>query len=181
MIDLFYTTLGIFFIFLIPFLIIKYMKIFNLILLFTTFILIIVLLNTEENYQKIALWKHTEEYNPIQKTEFLPIKSIKVLAYPAKDISDFDFIKTDGIFSIVKNEEYSKECLKNYFVKITSECPITDIIVKTTSISPEGYTNQKIANNIYLHYTNEKNWKGHYMKVYQLVRIIYVIVKMNLR
>ena len=160
MIDLFYTTLGIFFIFLIPFLIIKYMKLFSLFFLFINFILIIVLITTQQNYQKTDLWKYTEEYNPIQKTEFLPIKSIKVLAYPAKDISDFDFIKTDGVFSIVKNEEYSKECLKNYFVKETSECPITDIIVKTSSISPEGYTNQKIANNIYLHYTNEKKLEG---------------------
>jgi hypothetical protein len=136
------------------------MKLFSLFFLFINFILIIVLITTQQNYQKTDLWKYTEEYNPIQKTEFLPIKSIKVLAYPAKDISDFDFIKTDGVFSIVKNEEYSKECLKNYFVKETSECPITDIIVKTSSISPEGYTNQKIANNIYLHYTNEKKLEG---------------------
>ena len=161
MIDLFYTTLGIFFIFLIPFLIIKYMKIFNLIWLFTTFILIIVLLNTEENYQKIALWKYTEEYNPIQKTEFLPIKSIKVLHDPVNDINDFDFIKTDGIFSIIKNEEYSKECLKNYFVKKTSECPITDIIVeKTNGNSHDGYFKQKIDGNNYLYYTNEKLLEG---------------------
>ena len=73
MIDLFYTTIGIFFIFLIPFLMIKYMKIFNLLFLFINFILIIVLLATKENYQKIDLWKFTEE-KPHSKNRIFTIK-----------------------------------------------------------------------------------------------------------
>jgi len=133
MIDLFYTTIGIFFIFLIPFLMIKYMKILNLLFLFINFILIIVLLATKENYQKIDLWKYTEEYNPIQKTEFLPLNSIEGKLGADSEI-EFVFTKTDRIFSIVKNDKYSKECLKNYFVKKESECPITDIILKERQV-----------------------------------------------
>ena len=169
MFDLLITTIGIFFIFIGLFFLITYYKIFNLLLWFIYFILIPVLLLFEFNYKTLDSWKNPEEYHPIQKTEFLPIKSIKGVFDSNNKLIGLDFRKTNGIFSIVKDDEYSKECLPNYYIKQTSECPMTDIILEKTQVNTHNnYIEQKISENMYLYYTKESKLDG---KLYEEISI----------
>ena len=48
-------------------------------------------------------------------------------------------------FSIIETEEYSKECLNNYFIKENDICPITDIIL-TTDANNYNYYNDYNTN-----------------------------------
>ena len=169
MLDLLITTVGIIFIYILPFFCKKHMKHFITFLMVPNFVIILVLIYAEYTYKKLDLWKYPEEYHPIQKTKFLPIKSIKGIYDSSENLINLDFGKTDGIFSIVKNDEYSKECLHNYYIKQTSECPMTDIILEKTQVNTHSnYIEQKISDNIYLYYTKESNLDG---KLYQNLSI----------
>lgn len=175
MIDLFMTAVGIFGIFLLPFLMIRYLKIFNLMFLFVTFILALVLLSTSENYEELDLWENSV-YNPIRKTKFLPIKRIKAFKLSDGEY-DFDLIKTDGIFSIVKNDEYSKECLENYFIRSTNECPITDLKFKkglSQSHILIDYDEQQIDDGLYTQIII--NLVGVYIQVYLFT--LFLLIKL---
>ena len=175
MFDLLITTIGMIFIFTGPFFLIKHYKIFNWLLLAIYFILIPVLLLFEFNYKKLDSWKNPEEYHPIQKTEFLPIKSIKGVFDSNNKLIGLNFRKTNGIFSIVKDDEYSKECLHNYYIKQSSECPMTDIIVEKTQVNTHNnYVEQKISENMYLYYTKESKLDG---KLYEEISIKSVKIK----
>ena len=169
MLDLLITTVGIIFIYILPFFCKKHMKHFITFLMVPNFGIILVLIYAEYTYKKLDLWKYPEEYHPIQKTKFLPIKSIKGIYDSSENLINLDFGKTDGIFSIVKNDEYSKECLHNYYIKQTSECPMTDIILEKTQVNTHSnYIEQKISDNMYLYYTKESNLDG---KLYQNLSI----------
>ena len=92
--------------------------------------------------------------------------AIKIPIFPIKD---FDFAMENEKKPIIilqrlenityqnfKDNEYTKECLKNYFIKSDEECPITDIIIqKEKNNTPVGY-HEKIFKNIYFYYTNNK-------------------------
>ena len=132
MLDLLVTTAGIIGIYLFFFFCFKYIKILSVLLQAPNLIIILVLLYGDFNYKKLDLWNKTEEYLSLHKSQFLPIKSIKGIFDSDSNLKDLDFKKTDGIFSIVKDDEYSKECLHNYYIKETSECPMTDIILEKT-------------------------------------------------
>ena len=169
MLDLLITTIGMIFIFIGPFFLITHYKIFNWLLLVINFILIFVLLLFEFNYKTLDSWKNPEVYHPIQKTEFLPIKSIKGVFDSNSNLIGLDFRKTNGIFSIVKDDEYSKECLHNYYIKQASECPMTDIILEKTQVNThDNYVEQKISENMYLYFTKESKLDG---KLYEDISI----------
>ena len=168
MLDLIITTIGIFLIFLIPFFIIKLIKRFNCYLLLTHIITMLILIGGFQAYILSDYLKFSEEYYSIQKTIFLPIKNIKGIFDTNNDLTNLDFRTTDGIFSIVRNDEYSKECLQNYYIKQSSECPITDIILEKEKVSHKGYFEQKISDNIYLYYTKESKLDG---KLYEDISI----------
>ena len=169
MLDLIITTICMIIIFFFPFFLFKYMKIFNLLLLFINYILIMVLIFNNKDYRKLDAWKYPEEFHPIQKTIFLPIKSIKGIYDSNSNLINLDFMKTDGIFSIVKSDEYSKECLHNYYIKETSECPMTDIILEKTQVNThDNYVEQKISDDMYLYYTKESKLDG---KLYEDISI----------
>ena len=168
MLDLIITTIGIFLIFLIPFFIIKEIKTFNCCLQFAHIITMLTLIYGLQVYILSDYLKFSEEYYSIQKTIFLPIKNIKGIFDTNNDLTNLDFRTTEGIFSIVKNDEYSKECLQNYYIKQSSECPITDIILEKEKVSHKGYFEQKISDNIYLYYTKESKLDG---KLYEDISI----------
>ena len=99
----------------------------------------------------------------------MPIKSIKGVFNSNNKLIGLDFRKTNGIFSIVKDDEYSKECLHNYYIKQTSECPMTDIILEKTQVNTHAnYIEQKISENMYLYYTKESKLDG---KLYEEISI----------
>ena len=160
MLDLLITTVGIFLIYILLFFCITIMKKLVFFLMLPNFVIILVLIYADINYKKFYLWQYPEEYSAIQRTKFLPIKSIKGILDPSGNVKDLDFEKTDGIFSIEKNDEYSKECLHNYYIKQTNECPITDIILEKGQVTHNNYIEQKISNNMYLYYKKESNLDG---------------------
>ena len=168
MLELIITTIGIFLIFLIPFFIIEKIKMFNCCLQFAHIITMLILIGGFQAYILSDYLKFSEEYYSIQKTIFLPIKNIKGIFDTNNDLTNLDFRTTDGIFSIVRNDEYSKECLQNYYIKQSSECPITDIILEKEKVSHKGYFEQKISDNIYLYYTKESKLDG---KLYEDISI----------
>ena len=166
MFDLLITTAVLFVGYILFFCCIKYMKLFIPLLSIPNFIIIVILyFDNSIKYKNYSLWENPQKYKPFHKTDFLPIKSINGI-YDASNLKDLDFGKTDGIFSIVKNDEYSKECLHNYFIKQTSDCPITDIILETTQVlTHSNYIELKIPNSKYLYYKKENNLDG---KLYQI-------------
>ena len=164
MLDLLITISIIFFIFLIRFFLVRSIEGFNIFLQFVHVNTMFILIGITEIYLLI----YPEEYYPIRKTKFLPIKNIKGIYDSNNDLTDLDFRKTDGIFSFVKNEEYSKECLHNYYIKQSSECPITDIILEKKKASHESYFEQIISDNMYLYYTRESKLDG---KLYEDISI----------
>jgi len=172
MLDLLISTVGMIIIFFFPFFLIKYMKIFKLLMVFINFCLILALISNIQSFKDLDVWKFPEEFHPIQKTIFLPIKSIKGIYDSNSNLINLDFGKTDGIFSIVKTNEYSKECLHNYFIKQTSDCPMTDIILEKTQVNThDNYIEQKISDEMYLYYTKESNLEG---KLYENISIFTV-------
>ena len=139
------------------------LKAFNFCLHFAHMITMIILIKVFQDLMKIS-----EDYYSIQKTIFLPIKNIKGIFDTNNDLTNLDFRTTDGIFSIVKNDEYSKECLHNYYIKQSSECPITDIILEKEKVAHKGYFEQIISDNIYLYYTRQSKLDG---KLYEDISI----------
>ena len=162
--DLLITISIIFFIFLISFFLIRPIKAFNIFLQFVHVNTMFILIGITKSYLLI----YPEEYYPIRKTKFLPIKNIIGIYDSNNDLTDLDFRKTDGIFSFVKNEVYSKECLHNYYIKQSSECPITDIILEKEQASHDGYFEQIISDNMYIYYTRESKLDG---KLYEDISI----------
>ena len=162
--DLLITISGIFLLFLILFFLINIKKIFNFFLQFA----ILVLIGVSEAKILFYFWNYQEEYYPIQKTKFLPIKNIKGIFDSNNGLTNLDFRTSNGIFSIIKNDEYSKECLHNYYIKQSSECPITDIILEKEKIVHNGYFEQKISDNMYLYYSRESKLDG---KLYKDISI----------
>ena len=166
MLDLLITTISIFFVYILFFCCIKFMRFFILILLLIpNFIIITVLYFIKFGYKKYYLWQYEKKYEPFHKTNFLPIKSIKGICDGSGNLKDLDLGKTDGIYSIVKNDEYSKECLHNYFIKDTSECPMTDIILEKTQVSHIVIILNKKYVMICIYIIKGKIiWMGNYMK-----------------
>ena len=168
MLDLLITTAAMFAIYLLLFFCIKTMKLFSIFLLVPNFVIILVIMYAKYSYKKLDLWQNPKVYHSIQKTKFLPLKSIKGI-YTSGNLINLDFSTTDGIFSIVKNDEYSKECLHNYYIKQTSDCPMTDIILEKTQVNTHNnYIEQEISTNMYLYYKKENNLDG---KLYQNISI----------
>ena len=88
----------------------------------------------------------------------LPIKGFDIILSDDTKIK-FKFERLVGQkFKYYKEDEYTKQCLKNYFIKSYEECPITDIIIqKEKNNTLLGYNyNEKKFHNIYFYYTNNK-------------------------
>ena len=157
MIELLYTSLVIFgFYFIFFFISITFhpikisMYVFQLILCFILF--------SNHFYKKHPLWKDNE-YNPIHELPYSPITDI--------DSTLKVTLMQNITYSIEKTEEFSNECLENFFIRSDQDCPITEIIFENKK--NENYkdyieielndTKYSSYNNSYIYYTN-KNKKG---------------------
>ena len=83
----------------------------------------------------------------MRQTPYDPIIDIDSEKYYTSDKKEFCIIKTDI---------YSKECLKNYFIKDTEKCPITDIIVEPNTNNANAFTDYEMV---------EKNKKVIYYRI----------------
>ena len=157
MLELLYTSLVIFGFFFVIFIISRFFKPIKITMLFAQLILCFILFSNNF-YKKHSLWKEPDFIN-IHEVPYYPIKSINLNYYGELSAEKMN----DREFSIIKTEEYSNECLENYFIKSYKECPITNIIIDNKiNEKYENYTMLEVGN-LYLYYTN--NYK--YGKLYE--------------
>ena len=152
MIELLYTTLILFGFFITAFFIFPEFKPMKIFLIFFQLILSIILLS--DNFYRDQSLYEEQKFNYIQNIDFYPIKSINS---SIDEKGKFNIIletmnSTD--FSLIKTSKYSKECLKNYYIKSNDSCPITDIIIGDKRSSK--YRNYiQVYENEYIFYSNE--------------------------
>ena len=81
---------------------------------------------------------------------FEPISEISA-SNNRDDLINIEYLK-DRRYSLIKTKIYSKECLPNYYIKESYECPITDIILeKNKSNVYNNYKEIKLINGKYLY------------------------------
>ena len=99
------------------------------------------------------------DYNYITDYSSYPIKDFDIMKND--DNIKFKFHRSFEKYKNYKDNEYSKECLKNYFIKSDEECPITDLIVQKERninlLNNLGYKEKKPFHNVYFYYTNNKS------------------------
>ena len=159
MLEILYTSLvifGFFFVFYLCSPVFKPIKI----CMFAAQLILCFILFSKNFYKKHSLWKEPD-YNNIHEVPYYPIQSID-LNYGGKVYIEEAY---DKIFSIIKTEEYSNECLENYFIKPNATCPITNIIIESKiNEKYENYTRLKINDDLYIYYTNNDKYGKLYEK-----------------
>ena len=113
-------------------------------------IIIFCIITFNSKYNKNYLWNDTN-FEPIKKTPY-PI------------IVDIDYLYDDYLkvsysyqnYSIIKTDEFSKECLLFYFVKKSDICPITYIEVDLNN-NLTDYININFGQKYFIHY--KRNYK----------------------
>ena len=150
--ELLYTSLTIF---LCPafFFFFLHYKIVKLFMIIVQFILWVLLSYIKIYYKHHELWNEPE-FQYIHKTPFLPIKNLIPNYSTNGTFSHLNYELSEGIFSINETDEYSKECLENYFIKNIEECPLTHIILENSkNYEYENYTEIKISDDKYLYFS----------------------------
>ena len=151
--EIVYSTFVLFLFFLTFFVSIKSFKNIKLILTFLQLILSFILL-TNSFYKNHSLYK-APKFEYIQHTNFYPIKSLFPIYYENGTFKNIGFEKmNDDKFSLIKTDEYSTQCLENYFIKTNESCPITDIKFER-KMKNEYHNYIKINNKEYLYYSKE--------------------------
>ena len=153
MIEVLSATIVIFAFFLIISFVIQNFKITKMIMLsFQLFLSFILLSNSF--YKNLYLYKGLRlQY--IQSTDFYPIESLYKTYFENGTFEKISFKRMNSNkYSIMKTNEYSTQCLENYFIKANESCPITDIKFEKTK-SNEYHNYIQISDNEYLYYTRE--------------------------
>jgi len=124
----------------------QYMKIYFY--LFQLFLWI--LLMTLNQYKNHYLWGEPD-FNPIQELPYPPINHIDIIK-DNEQVSDIKVTYSNKAYSLIKTEEYSKQCIDNYFIPQSETCPITEIIVEySDSDLYSDYEKLEISNG-YIYY-----------------------------
>ena len=162
------TLIGVSFVF---FYLLPFMKIYkSVVFLFQIILCIILFPECEHFYYKLDVWKNPEyDLQQYHKTPYFPIKTIKI----NNNINDITKIleieKSNGLYSTIRNDQYPKQCLYNYYINKTNECPITNIIIKKQKISILiGYKEVEISQGLYIYYTKSEKLDG---KLYRDISI----------
>ena len=162
------TLIGVSFVF---FYLLPFMKIYkSVVFLFQIILCIILFPECEHFYYKLDVWKNPEyDLQQYHKTPYFPIKTIKI----NNNINDITKIleieKSNGLYSTIRNDQYPKQCLYNYYINKTYECPITNIIIKKQKISTLiGYKEVEISQGLYIYYTKSEKLDG---KLYRDISI----------
>ena len=153
MIELLYTTLVLFGIFLPMFFVFSYFKYMKLIMVIFQLILSIILLSNNF-YKKHSLYNNPK-VNYIQNINDFPINFLYEITdenYIFVNIS-YDTMK-DKEFSLIKTENFPNQCLEHYYIRKNETCPITDIeLEKMKNNEYQNYI--KIRDDEYLYFTKE--------------------------
>ena len=106
-----------------------------------------------------SLFKKYYEYNSIHEIQFYPIKNLNSTTYWNGTFLGLSYnLLYDKSYRIYKTKEFSKECLENYYINSSHECPITQIKIgngKIDNLEFKNYTKIKISDDRYLYFTNQ--------------------------
>ena len=119
------------------------------IIFFMVQLIIFCILSFGSKYKKNYLWNN-DNYKSIHTTPYPVILDLMLNSYGFIDIK-----REYQNYSIIETEEYSKECLNNYFIKKDEICPITDIEVKSNYSYKHinlGYDMIQLSDNKYIYY-----------------------------
>ena len=95
---------------------------------------------------------------------FNPLINITVSNNENSSSINFEYFDY-GNYSLIEKGDFNKECLTNFYIKNSYECPITDIIIlKNKSLNIKDYTKLKIENDNYLYFTNKDKIGRLYME-----------------
>ena len=145
--ELLYSTIIIIGICIIPYFLFASFQ--NLRIIFFIFQFIIFCIITfNSKYKNHYLWENIN-YEPKIQLLFPVITDIKPIFYSSINLYDLKITTSYQNFSVIKTDEYSKECLLNYFIKITEICPITHIIINNKNNRKDKYnfTDYSVLNN----------------------------------
>ena len=135
-------------------------------------------------YKNNYLWEDTT-FEPIQQLPCPVITDIKVINYSYIYLYHLELETLYQNFSLIKTDEYSKECLLNYFVKITDKCPITDIVVINNSekyyYSDLTYYSSLKFFDVYIYYKRNSKYGKLYNSYKKFIRKDYIFYeKLNI-
>jgi len=155
MIELLYTTLTLFGVFLIMFFLFPTFKSMKIIIVFFQLIVSIILL-FNVFYKKHSLYE-LPKFEYIQKTDFAPIKSLYETFDENGEFKDIKFETLSNTeFSFIKTQKYSQKCLENYYLEKNVICPITDIkLEEEPNDKYSNYNQIQISDNEFLYFTND--------------------------
>ena len=146
MIELLYTTIVLFVVFIPLYYYFQKFKSMKMFLVLFQFLLAIILLSNNF-YKKHSLYD-LPKINYIQKTDFKPIKFFLN--------GDSYETLTNTEFSIIKTEKYSKKCIENYYIENDNPCPVTDIaFIEEQNDNCVVYNKVQISYDEHFYYTND--------------------------
>ena len=112
---------------------------------FFQFISLIIFIS--QNFYKCHSWYNDPKFINIKKTNNYPIKYIYETydePYNSKTINIG--LANNNIFSLVKKNQFSTQCLKHYFINENDLCPITTDIKSENENRNECYNNKQVNN-----------------------------------
>ena len=150
MIELLYTTIVLFVVFIPLYYYFQKFKSMKMFLVLFQFLLAIILLSN--NFYKNHSLYDLPKINYIQKTDFKPIESFSNRCCSFETLSNTEF-------SIIKTEKYSKKCIENYYIENNNPCPVTDIaFIEERNDECIVYNKVEIGGNEHFYYSN--NYKS---------------------
>ena len=113
-----------------------------------------------DNYKNHSLWDEKSNFNPMPELKDYPIKELNGI-YINETFIKLDY-KLSSIkeYSLIKTDDYPKQCLQNFFINEYEDCPITNIIIENKGYLHylNNYKKIKINEKKYLYFTNnDKN------------------------
>ena len=172
MIELLYTTIVLFVVFIPLYYYFQKFKSMKMFLVLFQFLLAIILLSN--NFYKNHSLYDLPKINYIQKTDFKPIKSFLNRCCSFETLSNTKF-------SIIKTEKY---CIENYYIENNNPCPVTDIaFIEERNDECIVYNKVEIGGNEHFYYSNNyksgKLYKSFdYYDLKKIRKILLMLVKL---
>ena len=163
MIEILYSTIFVLGASVLPFLLsptFQYTKIYFYLFQFLVWIILICL----DDYKNHYLYDQLK-YETIQEHPYPPIKKIQKEGSGTSFKLKIEYLNTK--YSLVKTDEYSKECLEEYYIPSNEDCPYTSLYIEYDSTTHPNHNDIEItenSNNAKIYYRNDNK----YGKLYYL-------------
>ena len=163
MIEILYSTIFVLGVSVLPFFLsptFQYTKIYFYLFQFLVWIILICL----DDYKNHYLYDQLK-YETIQEHPYPPIKKIQKEGSGTSFKLKIEYLNTK--YSLVKTDEYSKECLEEYYIPSNEDCPYTSLYIEYDSTTHPNHNDIEItenSNNAKIYYRNDNK----YGKLYYL-------------